>query len=109
MFCCMASSVLGGRTAEPMLCQWIIWWRRMPSMKPPKPMPRITPGHLDSLMLAASMLRQVLLNEARAEMDVQLDQRFRSNAFKAVDLARLDHQDVTRAGLEFLPVHDPAA
>jgi hypothetical protein len=55
------------------------------------------------------MLRQVLLNEAWAEMHVELDQRFRSNALKAVDLARLDHQDVTRAALEFLPVYDPAA
>src|SRR3954470_16922825 len=104
MFCVMASRVVGGRTAEPMLCQWRIWCRRMPSTKPPKPMPRITPAALDFPGFAPSMLRQVLLNEAWTEMYVQLDQRLGSNALKAVDLAGLDDQNVTGSGLEFLPI-----
>jgi hypothetical protein len=39
---------------------------------------------------------------------VYLDQRLVSDALKAVDLAGLDHQDVSRARLELLPIHDVA-
>src|SRR5690606_28895322 len=45
---------------------------------------------------------QVLLDEPRAEMDVQLHERLVADATKAVDLARFDHEDVAGAGLELL-------
>src|SRR6185369_8396651 len=47
---------------------------------------------------------QVLLDEPRAEVDVDLHQRLLADAAKAVDLARLDHQNVARSGFELLPV-----
>jgi hypothetical protein len=37
-------------------------------------------------------------------MDVDLHQRLLADAAKAVNLARLDHQNVAGARLEFLPV-----
>src|SRR5690606_28511589 len=45
---------------------------------------------------------EVLLNEPRAEVDIQLDERAVADAAEAVDLARLDHEDVAGAGLELL-------
>src|SRR5690606_36956366 len=48
---------------------------------------------------------EVLLNEPRAEVDVQLDERAVADAAEAVDLARLDHEDVAGFGLELLPFH----
>ena len=44
MFCFRASSEAGGSTAEPMLCQWKIWCRRIPSTNPPRPRPRMMPA-----------------------------------------------------------------
>jgi hypothetical protein len=52
---------------------------------------------------------EVFLDEARTEMDVDLDQRLVTDALKAVDLSGLDHQDVARAGLELLAIDDVAA
>jgi hypothetical protein len=46
MFVRRASRVIGGSFAEPMLCQWAIWWRRIPSTKPPRPSPRTMPAVL---------------------------------------------------------------
>jgi hypothetical protein len=40
-------------------------------------------------------------------MDVELDERRVTNAAEAVDLARLDDQNVTGSGFEFLTVDDP--
>jgi hypothetical protein len=39
-------------------------------------------------------------------MHVYLDERLVTDAAEAVDLARLDHENVPGAGLELLPVHD---
>jgi hypothetical protein len=52
-------------------------------------------------------LGQILLNETRTEMDINLDEWPVSDATEAVDLSRLDNEDVTGAGLEFLPVDCP--
>src|SRR5437764_740573 len=40
----MASMVVGGSQFESMLCHWKIWWRAIPSTKPPKPMPSRMPA-----------------------------------------------------------------
>jgi len=40
-------------------------------------------------------------------MHVDLDERGWTERPEAVNLARFHHEDVTRAGLEFLSVHDP--
>jgi hypothetical protein len=56
-----------------------------------------------------SPLGQVLLNESRIEVDINLDQRGVANAAEAMDLPRLDDKNVTGAGLEFLPVDRPEA
>ena len=42
-------------------------------------------------------------------MDIDLDQRRVANAAEAVDLAGLDDENVTGAGLEFLPIDGPEA
>jgi len=47
--------------------------------------------------------------EARTQVDVYLDQRLVSDALKTVDLSGLDHQDVSRARLELLAIHDIAS
>src|SRR3954447_24690744 len=52
-------------------------------------------------------LRQVLLNEARAQVDVELDEGDVADATEAVDLPGLDDQDVAGAGFEVLPVDRP--
>jgi hypothetical protein len=57
--------------------------------------------------MALLRLAQVLLNEPRTEMDVDLNERFVTNAVKAVDLSRLYDENVTRAGLELLAVDRP--
>src|SRR6476646_7444580 len=51
------------------------------------------------------LLGQVLLNETRTEMDIQLNERLVADALEAVNLAGLDDEDVTRAGLELLAIH----
>jgi len=56
-----------------------------------------------------AMASEIFLDEARAEMNVQLNQGFISNAAKTVDLSRLDHENVARAGLEFLAIDGPEA
>jgi hypothetical protein len=53
------------------------------------------------------VLGQVFLDETRAQMDVDLDQRIIANAAEAVDLSRLDDKDIAGAGLELLSVHGP--
>src|SRR5262245_66570752 len=40
-------------------------------------------------------------------MHVELHERRVANAAEAVDLARLDHEDITGAGFELLAVHVP--
>jgi hypothetical protein len=45
----------------------------------------------------------------RTEMYIDLDERRVANAAEAVDLTGLDDENVTGAGLEFLPVDDPEA
>lgn len=54
-------------------------------------------------------LGQILLNETRAEVYVELYQRRIADRAKTVDLAGLDDEDVTGAGLELLSVHGPTA
>src|SRR5690606_27943091 len=67
------------------------------------PAARATPGR------ASHASRQVLLDERRAQVHVELDQRPVPDAPEAVHLARLDDEDVARAGLELLAVHRPQA
>jgi hypothetical protein len=55
------------------------------------------------------MLVQILLDEPRTEMHVYLDQGLIPDAGEAVDFPGLDHQDITRAGLELLPADHVAA
>src|SRR5688572_27382155 len=52
---------------------------------------------------------KIFLYEPRAEVDVELHQRFVAGVAEAVNLPGLDDQHVTRAGLELLPIHDPYA
>src|SRR6266511_1045137 len=40
----MASIVVGGSQFESMLCHCKIWWRAIPSTKPPRPMPSRIPA-----------------------------------------------------------------
>ena len=54
--------------------------------------------------IAAVTLAEVFLNELRAEMYIQLDERS-LNAAEAVNLPGLDHQNIARTGLELLAVH----
>src|SRR4051812_31059471 len=56
-----------------------------------------------------SCSRQVFLNEAWAHVHVELYQRAIADVLEAVDLARLDDEDVARARLELVAVHDPAS
>ena len=55
---------------------------------------------------ALSALAQILLHKPRTQVYVHLKQGLLADALEAVDFSRLDDQDVSRAGLEFLPVHD---
>jgi hypothetical protein len=50
---------------------------------------------------------QVLLYETRAEMHIKLDEGRVTNAAEAMDLAGLDHENVTGAGFELLSVDGP--
>src|SRR5882762_561420 len=50
---------------------------------------------------------QVLLNEPRADVDVELYQWRIANGLEAVDLAGLDDKDVSRAALERLAIDSP--
>jgi hypothetical protein len=50
---------------------------------------------------------QILLNELRAEMDIELHERDIAGVLEAVNLAGFDHKDVPRAGFELLAVDDP--
>jgi hypothetical protein len=50
---------------------------------------------------------QVLLDEAGAEVNVELYQRQITNGLEAVDLASLDDEDVSSATLESHAVDDP--
>jgi hypothetical protein len=56
------------------------------------------------------VLVEILLNEGRTEMHVDLHQRFVTDAFEAVHLASLDDENVSGAGLEFfsIDIPDPA-
>src|SRR5690242_6444252 len=70
----------------------------------------------DSRSFVASRLRmtapgsgrrlQVLLDERRTQMYVELDERLVTDHGESVDLARFDDENVAGAGLEFLAVHD---
>jgi hypothetical protein len=54
-------------------------------------------------------LGQVLLNETRTEMDINLDEGRVANAAEAMDLPGLDDKNVTSTGLEFLAIDGPQA
>ena len=55
-------------------------------------------------------LSQVLLDEFWAYVHIYLDQRSVPDTGEAVHFARLDYQDISRAGLEFIPLyHIPAS
>jgi len=49
------------------------------------------------------------LDEAGTEVDIELHQRGIANGLEAVDLASLDHKDVSGAALERFAVHGPQA
>src|SRR5262249_49047883 len=57
-----------------------------------------------SVVRGGSMSGEVLLNKPRAQVDVDFDEWPVADAFEAVDLPRLDHEDVPRGRLEFLAV-----
>ena len=50
---------------------------------------------------------QVLLDEARTEVNVELYQRRITNRLEAMDLTGLDDKDISRAALEGFAVHRP--
>ena len=50
---------------------------------------------------------QVLLDETRTEVDVELYQRRIADRLETVDLAGLDHKDIAGAALEGLAVDSP--
>src|SRR5215207_6519039 len=52
---------------------------------------------------------EVLLDEARTEMHVDLNQRFVADAVERVYFAGLDHQHVAAAGLELLSIDRPGS
>lgn len=52
---------------------------------------------------------QVFLDKPRAQMDVELNERTVANAREAVNLARLDDENIARGPFEFLAVHHPQA
>jgi hypothetical protein len=52
-------------------------------------------------------LAKILLDELRAQMYIQLYEWDVANATEAVDLAGLDHQDVTCPGFELLTIDLP--
>src|SRR6266516_3775304 len=58
---------------------------------------------------AVSALGQVLLNETRTEMDINLDEGRVADTAEAMDLPRLDDENVASAGFEFLSVDGPEA
>src|SRR5687768_16783231 len=63
----------------------------------------------ESMNRTARSGRQILLDEAWAQMHVELIQALLTHAFEAMHLAGLDDQDVTRTRFELLSVHGPAA
>src|SRR5262245_22079223 len=52
-------------------------------------------------------ISQILLNEARTEVDVELNERHLAGVLEAENLAGLDHQNVSGGGFELQSVHDP--
>jgi hypothetical protein len=60
-----------------------------------------------ALLRSVKDLRQVFLDEARAEMNIQLDEWLLANALEGVDLAGLDDEDVACPGLKLLSVDRP--
>src|SRR4249920_2659782 len=50
-------------------------------------------------------LGQVLLNETRTEVDIQLNERLFADALEAVNLAGLDDENVAGPGLELRAIH----
>jgi hypothetical protein len=54
-------------------------------------------------------LAQILLDEPRTQVDVDLNQRFAPDALEAVDLAGLDDENVPSTRLELFSIHDIAA
>jgi hypothetical protein len=52
-------------------------------------------------------LSQVLLDERRTQVNIQLHEWLLANAREGMDLARLDDEDVAGAGLERLAIHGP--
>src|SRR5262245_5732498 len=56
---------------------------------------------------ATIMALKIFLDEARAEMDVELHERPVADALEPVNLACFDHENVSSAGFELLAVHRP--
>ena len=50
---------------------------------------------------------EVFLDESRTEMHVELHEESIAGVLEAMDLARLNHQDVAGAGFELFAVDDP--
>ena len=58
---------------------------------------------------AFETLLKILLNKPRTEVNVQLHERAVADVLEAVDLARLDHEDVADARFECLTIDGVAA
>src|SRR3982751_5479440 len=59
--------------------------------------------------VVSSLRGEVLLDELRAEVHVQLHERAVADALEAVDLAGFDHEDIACARFELSPVDHPAS
>jgi hypothetical protein len=81
----------------PMLSEMFEAYRQLDGFSPLRQM---AGGTLDPL-------RQVLLDKARAQMDVHLDQWTIPDGFEAVNFAGLDDEDIAGATFKCLPVHGP--
>ena len=57
--------------------------------------------------LARRRLRQVLLDEAGAQMNIELDKRLRAEALETVDLTCFDDENVPGARLELVTFYGP--
>ena len=68
--------------------------------------PNGSPAHHTAAILASGLLGhilwQVLLNETRTQMDINLDEGRVSDATKAMDLPGLDHENIAGDCFEFL-------
>src|SRR4051794_6067369 len=66
--------------------------------------------HSSALFGRMSLRRlKILLDEPGTQVYVELHQRRIADGFEAVDLARLDHEDISRTALESLVADHPHA